>query len=234
MPFSLLNLTTLISKKKWVEVLERIVSHPDEVRVCKDGILPIHRACGCDDVPFRVIEALIETYPQSLEQKCNTFDGGLPIHDAVSHDYSTINTDVIKLLLQHYKGSASVKDEDGCTPLQSHLYCSPSPSLEVVKMLVEAHPDAVRTHDQYKWYPLHCAAACDNWQIAIYLIDLYPEALVKHTFTDQIPRIVADEYRKFKMCDKLREEEETRFGRTIGNQSHQKEEYGHTEQDTHS
>jgi len=205
-----LNLSTIIEKEKWTKALERICSYPKEAQVSDEyGYLPIHRACECESVPIKVIESLIDAYPESVEHK-SPKDGLVPLNFAVSCKSST-HYDIVKVLLRHYKEGASMRDRDGRAPLHSHLCESSSPSLDMVKLLVKACPDAVRVCDNYKWYPLHYAAKNGNLDIAQYLIDLYPDSLLMRTENGETPIDVASSFGQRQLCYKLREEEETRF-----------------------
>lgn len=217
-----LKLSTIIARRGWTKALHRIASSPNEARSWDhDGELPIHRACRHQNVPVNVIKALIDAYPQSVEKQTK-MTGLIPLQFAVCCVSSTING-VVRLLLLHYTVGATVRDACGETSLISHLYYSSQPSLEVVQMLVEAHPDAVRTSDKYKWYPLHFAARRGDLEIPQYLIELYPEALLAKTEFDMTPQDVADEFCKCQLRDRLREEKEKRFG---SNQSTSTEETG--------
>lgn len=208
-----MTLVSLIRSEKWEEVLNRTASHPDEVLSFDNiGYLPIHWACGRKNVPVKVIEALIEVYPRSVEQKTKTLHQELPIHVSVRHEYSSINPDVVEVLLRHYKEGAAVGNLHGLTPLGSYLPYAFCCGLEITKMLVEANPDAVRIPDICLWYPLHYAAKCGNWQILKYLIDLYPEALLKKSQHDETPRDLSKSYGHEQLCDKILQEEENHFG----------------------
>jgi len=104
-----------------------------------------------------------------------------------------------------------MRDRDSRSPLHSHLCESSLSSLDVVKLLVKAYPDAVRLCNNYKWFPLHYAEKNGNLDIAQYLIDLYPDSLLMRTKDGEIPIDVAVSFGQSQLCYKLREEEETRF-----------------------
>lgn len=216
------NLLILITKKKWTKILERIASYPTEAQSRdNDGYLPIHHACWCLDFPVQVIESLIAAYPQSVELK-SPKGGLIPLHYAVSRKSCT-KFHVVQVLLWHYREGASVRDVHGRTPLLYHLFHSPNLSLDLTKMLVNAHPDAVRIRDKHLRYPLHFAAKSGNWEVSKYLIDLFPEALMAKTKSDRTPLDVANTFGKHQLCDYLREEEAKRFGSIYRAFSHSKE-----------
>lgn len=202
-----------IERKEWTEVLKRIDSHPSELRSWDNhGYLFIHRALYIEDVPVEVIEALIKAYPESLEQK-SKITGILPLLCAVRH-YSCPNSNIIKLLVQNYKNAVTATDEDGRTPLIYHLLVCQSPSLEIVNILVEAHSDVVLMRDSKKWYPLHYAAYRGNWEISQYLIQCYPDVLLEENNDNRTPRDITICNCRYAVSEKLREEEETRFGKS--------------------
>lgn len=204
---TLMELPNLIHLKRWEEVLAKISSSPDELRSCDNGgFLPIHNACFQGNVPLNVIETLVEAYPQSIKQKSQTY-GLLPLHCAVHH-YSSTNSEVVKFLLRNYKEGASAKEENGRTPLIYHLLVCQSPSLEMTKLLVHAHLDAVRICDSGKWNPLHYAAYRGNWEISQYLIDMYPDALLEENNENKTPRGITICNGRHQMAEKFREAEE--------------------------
>lgn len=120
---------------------------------------------------------------------------------------------MVEILLRRYREGASSRDVYGQTPLVYHLRQAPSPSLEVVEMLVEAYPDSASTGDLDGCYPLHCAAKRGEVDIANYLIEMYPDALLEQNKDGRTPQDMAHKDGKFQLRDKLIEEEEKRFGR---------------------
>lgn len=206
-----MTLITLIHSQNWLEVLNRISSHPEEVRPSNYDYLPIHRACIRQNVPVKVIEALIEAHPQSVKQQTKSYEDRLPLHISVCHVSSTM-PDVVKVLLDSYKEGALVKDRYGRTPLNQHLMFCQYPSLEMVRMLVEADPDVVRITDNVDWYPLHSAAYIGDWEISQCLIDLYPDALLKKSQHCKTPGDISNNNGHCQLYDKLNGEEEKRFG----------------------
>merc|ERR1712150_188285 len=61
---------------------------------------------------------------------------------------------------------------------------------EMTRMLVDAHPDAVRIRDNGKWNPLHYAAYRGNWEISQYLIEMNPDALMEENMDNKTPRAI--------------------------------------------
>lgn len=202
-------LWSLIESRKWSDLLEQIKNHPEEAQTIGNrGSLPIHRACNLGTmVPLEVIEQLIDAYPQSLEHKAGKC-AELPLHVAVSHEHNGLHMEIVKLLLRHYKEGAAVQDAHGQTPLTSHLFFYRHPNLQVIQMLVEAHPHAIQMIDIYQKCPLHYAARCDNWDICQYLIELYPEALQIKSKSGQLPREIANYHDMPEINQRLLQEEE--------------------------
>lgn len=210
------KLYDLIREEKWPEVIERIASHLEELRSWGGNCyLPIHYACWRPSVPEKVIEALIEAYPESLKEKTKLY-GALPLHCAASRPSSAHNFDVIKLLLRSYKEGVAVEDKDEQTPLHRYLRPMTSPTLETTTLLVDAYPDAVRMCDKFEMYPLHCAASYGNWEVLEYLINLYPDVLLKKDHEGKTPKDISYYSDKHYMCNKLCVEEEKYFGSNIG------------------
>merc|ERR1719362_1314398 len=210
-----IKLWSLIAKRNWSEVKERIQTHPSESHSWEDGILPIHHICCHTNVPINVVESFIDVFPQSVKLKCKTKYHRIPLHYAARYSASS-TCDVTEALLIKYRDGAYMKDEYGNTPLHSHLFYSLMPCIEVVKMLVEANPDSVCTGNYENWFPLHHAAGCGNWEISKFLVNLYPEALLVHTFSGHTPIDVANSSCKHEVCEKLNAEK----NKLYGNQNH--------------
>lgn len=208
-----MKLATLIDEEKWPEVLDRIVLHPEEVLSCDiDDFLPLHRACRNEKVPVNVIDALINSYPQSPKEKTTSY-GLLPLHYAL-RVHTSANPDIIRLLLQHNKEAASVIDAYKDTMLHDYIRRSETHSLEVTKILVDAYPVAVHTCNQYNSYPLHRAAYYCTWEISQYLIEVFPDALLIKNSSGSTPLYIASLSCISQLRDKFGEEQHKRFGIT--------------------
>lgn len=202
-----MELPNLIHLKKWVDVLAKVCSNPEDLHSWDNGgFLPIHNVCFQDNVPMNVIEAFVDAYPESVKLKSQSC-GLLPIHCAVHH-YSSTNPAIVKFLLRHYKEGASEIEVNGRTPLIYHLLVCQSPSLDTTKMLVDAHPDSVRICDKEKWNPLHYAAYRGNWEISQYLIEMYPDALLEENIDNRTPRGITVCNGRYQLADKFLEAEE--------------------------
>merc|ERR1712046_460672 len=115
-------------------------------------------------------------YPEAahlMDEKWNR----IPLHWAIR--CNPPNIPVIKVLLKNNCNGAAVRDENRQTALNYHLWFSLSPNIKLVELLTGSHPDVVRLTDRYEWTALHHAAKSENWEICRFLIDKYPEALLK-------------------------------------------------------
>lgn len=194
----------------WPEVIERIYSHPAEVQVWDKGYLPLHRACRYSTVPSKVIEALIDAYPESVRIKAKLCDR-IALH-CTTCLFDPTNADVVEVLLRRYREGASSRDVYGQTPLVYHLRQAPFPSLEIVELIVEAYPDSASITDQDDCYPLHCAAKRGEVDIANYLIEMYPDALLEQNKDGKTPLDLAHKDGKFRLRDTLIEKQVKIFG----------------------
>lgn len=202
-----MELQNVIHLKRWEEVEAKICSSPDELHLWDDGgFLPIHNICFQENVPLSIIESLLKSNPNSVKQR-SQMNGLLPLHCAVHH-YSSTNSEIVKFLLSYYKEGAAEKEENGRTPLIYHLLVCQSPSLEMTRMLVDAHPDAVRIRDDKKWSPLHYAAYRGNWEISQYLIEKNPDSLMEENIDNKTPRAITVCNGRYQMAEKFREAEE--------------------------
>lgn len=208
------SLVSLIYKEKWSEIPDRIKEYPEEAQVWENlDDRPLLYACGRTNIPGEVIDAIIQACPQAVKEK-SKLGGALPLHIA-ARQLSNTTPDIVKVLLHHYKEAAVIGNDHGHTPLMSHLVLNETPSLEVVKTLVETKPEAAKITDDFYYYPLHRATDCGIWEIVKCLIDAYPEALRKKTRTEETPRDMCKRRGHDELYDKLCKEEDTIFGVTL-------------------
>lgn len=207
-----MELFPLMDEENWSEVLHRIESHPQEVqsRNNEGDALPIHWCCMKPNVPVEVIKSLIDAYPESLRHI--TSYGALPLHCAMTRSCSSTQSAIIDVLLKYYQEGVCKKDHIGDTPLTNYLQWSRPPSLDIIKRLVDASPSVVRIVDACQWVPLHHAVDLGYWEISQYLIQCYPEALLKQDYSNRTPRDIANENDHQRLRDRLLQEEQSRFG----------------------
>ena len=105
-------------------------------------ILPIHRACEMVGVPVSAIDALIQAFPKSVEEKDQS--GRLPIHSAC---WKNASYDVINRLARFYTKGLSIGDCHQSLPL--HIACQFGASSDVIALLLELCPDAATMKDSF-------------------------------------------------------------------------------------
>lgn len=169
----------------------------------KGGFLAIHKVCFEKNLPLNVIKALIKGYPTSVKQKSQS-SGLLPLHCAV-HQYSSANSEIVRILLIHYQEGSAEKEENGLTPLIYHLLLNQSPSLHMKKMLINARQETIHLKDNREWTPLHCAAYRCIWEISQYLIEINPGSLIEKNIENDTPRLITISNGRYQMAEKFRE-----------------------------
>ena len=126
---------------------------PESLRVQNGrGDLPIHFACA--ECNVEIVKYMIEHYPESI----NTWgDGELPIHcAALSRDNSTRKADIIRYLLAKDPECAS-KTGSTANRLPFHWVASEADSLESLRLLFDAYPEAIDIRDGMGNNPLDLA-----------------------------------------------------------------------------
>ena len=120
--------------------------------ITNDGELPIHLSCSRNHCWTTML--LYNMYPKSLlvEDK----SGSLPIHRLLASENCDIY--LLRCLLEKEQGALSQPDRDGQYPL--HHACA-GHSKDVVRMLFDAHPEAVYIKSDLGCTPLDKAR--DRW-----------------------------------------------------------------------
>jgi ankyrin repeat protein len=122
------------------EILVRTKVHPEEaVREDDRGATPLHIACWTNP-PLSVVEALIQAFPGAIQDQ--DVHGDTPLHVALTNPET--NPDVIQALLEACPSAASIPNKEGLYPL--HKACRYGATEQVVNALLEAYPEALRTH----------------------------------------------------------------------------------------
>mmetsp|Transcript_26752 Transcript_26752/g.62523 ORF Transcript_26752/g.62523 Transcript_26752/m.62523 type:complete len:509 (-) Transcript_26752:1004-2530(-) len=154
------ELLDLIQKKKWEQLLYRLLNDPHAAYVIftgrsttstSDGNLALHEACK-HDAPIDIVEALIESNEKAIMTKGNK--GYLPLHCACD---SGASVEVIEFLESLYpEGVKLVDDEDGYLPL--HLACKAGKTKEeVYRCLLTSYPEAYQIQDYFGRLPIDYA-----------------------------------------------------------------------------
>lgn len=180
------NRTISLSTLKFDELSDIMLSNPsiEMVRIFismypwslkqknANGDLPLHVCLKRDDHSSLLICELLHKFPKSASIKDST--NSLPLHLACRKHK---NTTCIKALLQHYPTAAHTKSF-GSLPLH-HLCQNPSASVESIKLLLQANPNAATIANSFGNLPLHFICASDKPQIEAIriLISRNPRAL---------------------------------------------------------
>jgi len=115
-------------------------------RLNDSGAVPLHIACQ-KGAPFEILRMLLqldESVPRVADgaglatPRCRDHQGALPIHELLS---SRPAVGSVKLLLEAYPTSASVRKMNGDYPLM--VACESSASVDVIFELLKAYPDLV-------------------------------------------------------------------------------------------
>ena len=93
----------------------------------------------------------------------------------------------LKNIIMLYPDGVKVKDsENGYTLL--HIGTSNKANVEIIRILIEAYPDAVKEKDEYRYFPLHLAAEANaSIEVINLLIEAYPDAVTAKGAEDNIP-----------------------------------------------
>ena len=165
----------------------------------------IYEILSYRNVPFEIIEALINKYPNIAEKTKGTEKKDLyiyPLHFAIKqnncgvfHKLPISGENIIIALLNSFKIAASKKTIDGYYPL--HLALNYGASTNVIKCILDAYPEAAKKiktprKDYYRYcknsynklsynLPLYIALKFNSpLEIIATLVEAYPEALNKN------------------------------------------------------
>lgn len=105
------------------------------------------------EVVARAREAPSEAFSWSIDGTANA--GRLPIHLACSLDPP--RRAVASLINAHVDGVRAVSGSDDTTCL--HAACASGATVDVIQLLINAHPDAVATRDRTGLLPIHAACS---------------------------------------------------------------------------
>jgi len=205
-----MRLSILLSIWRWSDIPLRIESNPEEAKEWEYGNLPIHRACANEKTPINIIQSLINSYPQSIELKCETL-GRLPLHYIIR--WNSINIELLTWLLEKYPSGASCYDDTGHTALTYHLWFNNANTMDITKLLIQADDKCVSMVDKYGYTPLHHACKHLNLEICEHLIELYGNAVMMKTKSGLTPKqIVHTVDKEHPLFDVLCKVEEKRGG----------------------
>ena len=181
------QISQCIDNEQWERVIGLAQSKPE---LCKQwtersgffegiraaNVLPIHEACANENIPFNVVEALVQAYPDCIVVTETAYHR-LPLHIVCR---KTANAQVVKFLLDKNVNAALEPDALGRLPL--HYALSNGANDDVVDLLLQYSPSAARGVDRKGWTPLHVACSMGaSTRVISKLLELYPEASVMAT-----------------------------------------------------
>mmetsp|Transcript_37868 Transcript_37868/g.77249 ORF Transcript_37868/g.77249 Transcript_37868/m.77249 type:complete len:404 (-) Transcript_37868:50-1261(-) len=140
------------------ECLRRAVLLAEEDRPGEDNSLrlPVHLACD-NNVPVRVIRALLDADASGESVRRADKWGDLPIHTACSRN----NLDVVRLLLDFDGTKESILRKDVHDSLPIHMACRYNAPAEVLQLLLDSDGSVpkrtLREEGVYGQYPIHVA-----------------------------------------------------------------------------
>ena len=138
----------------WQNVMEQIRADPSLASDNREGILPLHAACGAG-AHVEVIRMLLEIYPEAIHTESDS--GHLPLMCHLLLNTESPSEDVVSLLLESYPEAAAIADENNQLPI--HLACiATGVSKNIFKMLLHAYPEGAYVCDIEGFYPVDHAA----------------------------------------------------------------------------
>ena len=139
----------------WRDVTKQLRANPSLARVGTEGVLPLHAACGAG-APLRVIEMLLNIYPEAVQIKCDK--GYTPIFYHLTLMKESPSEEIVSALIEAYPESATVVDNNNRLPI--HYACKATGvSANIFTTLLRAYPKAAYVCDDEGNYPVDYAAA---------------------------------------------------------------------------
>lgn len=136
-----------IELRNWDKVRLNLVkdsSTPEKKRshkIYKRDMSALHLACQYDP-PADIVKLLIEANPDAILMRSQPH-GDLPLHFATG--YNTASVEVIRQLVDANASTVAVQNTFGVSPL--HQACLFHAPYDVIKVMVEASPEAVYIED---------------------------------------------------------------------------------------
>jgi len=139
---------------EWNNIIKQITADPSLAKVDKEGVLPLHAACGAN-APVHVIKMLLEAYPEAAQAK--TDNGYLPLFCHLVLNTESPSEDIVSVLLESFPGAAAVADNNNQLPI--HLACmAKGVSKNIFTMILRAYPKGAYACDIEGFYPVDYAA----------------------------------------------------------------------------
>ena len=145
------------------------------------GSLPIHFACSNPHVTLRIIQLLLNGWPESISQP--NPNGDLPIHCLCENKNieDTVSVQILTFLLEAYPESVQRQNLYGGLPI--HVAAGTGMSSKFLKILVNEYSQSVRIPDANDYLPIHWACSSDNCRLDTveYLLESNPESVDNET-----------------------------------------------------
>ncbi len=142
----------------WQNVMEQIKADPSLAKVGKEGVLPLHAACGAG-ASSNIIKALLEIYPEAAQAKSD--NGCTPIMCYLLLNTESPSEEIVSMLLESYPGAAAVVDDNNQLPI--HAVCmATGASKDIFNMLLRAYPGGAYVCDIDGFYPVDYAAGNED------------------------------------------------------------------------
>ena len=164
-----------------LDVVKQLVANPEMLLLTGDdtNCTPMHILMHNKNIGEMsdVVKYLVESNPDSLKAK-DEYDR-TPLNVACMYGFMTAKT--IELLLEACPESIHQRSSSNALPI--HKFCEvkdmdDAVAIDILKLLLEAHPDLVSQTSSYgEHLPLHLAASNKSQSFCKILVDAYPESV---------------------------------------------------------
>jgi ankyrin repeat protein len=160
--------------KEGIEVVKFLVDcSPAAIR--STGQTPLHIICINNNVTLKIVQLLIDAFPDFLHHEDNI--GLVPLHLLCANknlDDKEGGLKILKLLLEKCPESVRHANENGMLPIHfAARYQSP----EFCRKLIEAYPGSEQLTHDVSLLPFHAACRNNTVATAKYFYQLYPECI---------------------------------------------------------
>lgn len=165
------------------QILDYINSHPEALRIRDaDCFLPIHIEIRVNCRPA-ILARCIELYPKSLTKQDSY--GHLALHHLL---YSkTSSTEIALMMIERYPEALIQCDQFGRYPICYE--CSEQCRSIILSQCIKRYPELLSYRTYNGYLPLHKVLMnkSSSIEVAMMLINAYPEALIKEDHNDNFP-----------------------------------------------
>jgi len=140
---------------------------------------PIHVACSNPHATLRIVQLLLNGWPESISHQNQL--GRLPLHCLCANKDldEAVAVRILAVLLEAFPESVQ-REDSTFEDLPIHVAARWGMSPEFLKILVDAHPESVRIpYGADRVLPIHLACNSVNCRLdsVKYLLDIYPESI---------------------------------------------------------